>query len=556
MDCANFFYGKPVIAEIKLLLMNADFSAAKRETLDQPASPNNLTAGRPARSTTFWWLILVGLAAATLCVPFVHFIHCVCSDEGIFLFGAERMLGGSKLYLDFFEFLPPGSFAITTAWFAIAGISMWSARSLTILTIAGIACFTYLACLQASKHRTYSVLLAVGSVVVSQGTWTQVSHHWFTTLLSMATASATLASVEHSRRWLRGSLFAGIAAGAAVMVTPTQGMLVMLAGATAFVNLRRYRADLVAYVLGSALIPTCLLAYVIKLGALRAAFEDLIVFPATRYLRVSGMPFAYGTDWQNVPLKYLFPVAATLALVIYVRGWRTCLQDRLLRTSAAFGLAGWIGFLPRPDVPHIAFAAPLVLPLFACCATRIMEPWPPKYRYATVAVVIGLCIPSILAFTFLAKGVFRAETWATPRGNVTFLSGQRDPRELAAWITATPIEETYFFYPYMPILPFLTGRHQVSRYDFFVPDFTLPGQYQEACVSAMQGASWVVIDRRWTDLDTLREVFLKLGYKPLETDRFEQALERGFEFVVRIGQFEIRRRVKSIPESICANIAE
>ena len=146
------------------------------------------------------------------------------------------MLQGDKLYLDFFEFLPPGGFIITEAWFAMAGISMFAARALAILTIGGIACFTYLACRQASNHAPLSAFIAVGWVVISQGQWTQISHHWFTTLFSMMAAWATLVSVERAQPWLRGPLVAGVAAGASVMVTPTRGTFAMLAAATAFLN--------------------------------------------------------------------------------------------------------------------------------------------------------------------------------------------------------------------------------------------------------------------------------------------------------------------------------
>src|SRR5204862_6482456 len=115
----------------------------------------------------------------------------------VVLNGHERMLQGNRLYLDFFEFLLPGAFVLTEIWFSIVGISVGSARSLAILTIVGIACFTYLACWQGSKNAPLSALLTIGWVVISQGIWTQVSHHWFTTLFAMVTAWAALANNEH-----------------------------------------------------------------------------------------------------------------------------------------------------------------------------------------------------------------------------------------------------------------------------------------------------------------------------------------------------------------------
>jgi len=274
-------------------------------------------------------LLFVGLTVFTLCLPFVHSI--ALGDEGVLLHGAERLLKGQRLYIDFFEFLPPGGFVIMAAWFGFTGMSIWSARLLAILIITGIACFTYLACRQVSKHSLLCALVAIGWAVTSQGFWTQISHHWFTTLLSMT----------------------GIAAGAAAMVTPTRGALAMLAATTGFVGSRRQRTKLIAYVLGSTLVPICLLAYVIGQGALAAAFDDVILFTATQYSSIQSVPFAYtpfGGNDQNRPLKYLFPLVALLTLVTCIRDWWRSFHDPLFRTCVAFGLAGFIGCFPRPDM--------------------------------------------------------------------------------------------------------------------------------------------------------------------------------------------------------------
>jgi hypothetical protein len=476
-------------------------------------------------------------------------------DEGILLHGAERLLRGQRLYVDFFEFLPPGGFVIMAAWFAITGISIWSARLLAILTITGIACFTYLACRQASKHAPSSALVAIGWAVMSQGLWTQISHHWFTTLFSMIAAWAALTSVEKPQQRQWEPLIAGVAAGAATMVTPTRGALAMLAAATSFVDSRRQQSKLIAYVLGSVLIPICLLAYVIWNRALAAAFEDVILFTATRYAPIQSVPFAYFTGDQNRPLKYLFPLAALLTLITCARDWRTIVHDRLFRSCVAFGLAGFLGCFPRPDMAHIAFVAPLVCPLLTYCANRVIASWLPKYRYALAAFVIVLGIPSIVAFSFVAYTALNGQLVETPRGRVMLLND--GTRELVTRIGAAPSSDPYFFYPRMAMLPFLTAREHVSKYDLFTPGYTTPSQYLEACISAVRRASWLVIDRNWISADFLRISFPAMRDAELrEAKKFELALQSGFEFVARDGPFELRQRVKAVNETVCAGTAE
>jgi hypothetical protein len=492
----------------------------------------------------------VGLVTAALCLPFIRTVYWI-GDEGIWLHGAERLLRGDRLYVDFFEMLPPGSFVLTAVWFSIAGISFWSARLLAILTIVGIACFTYLTCRQVSKNALLSALLATGWVVMSQGMNTQVGHHWFTTLFSMVAAWATLASVEYPQRWLRWPLIAGAAAGMAAMITPTRGAFAMLAAVTAFLDLRRYRAELVVYVLGCALVPTGLLVYVATQHALVAAFDDIIRFTAERYVSTQGLPFGSFADPQNFLLKYIFPLAALLLLIVCVSDWRACRRDRLLRLCAAFGLAGFAACFPRADMDHIAVAAPLACPLLVCCFTRLTERWRPTYRYVVVAVAVGLGAPSARVFSWTAQKALHAEIVPTPRGGVAFM---RTPgaREMLARIAATPSGDGYFFYPYMPILPFLAAREHVAKNDILLPEFNLPSQYHDACISVMRHVSWVVIDRKWTDPAVVNGAFPAMrDAKPQETKGLEQALESGFEFVAKEGELELRRRRVGISDALC-----
>jgi hypothetical protein len=197
----------------------------------------------------------------------------------------------SESYIDFFEFLPPGGFAITAAWFTIAGLSMLSARILAILVIAGITCLIYLTCRHTAEHAQSSAFIALAWVILVPGDWIQVNHHYFTTLLSMLAAWAAIASVKRRRPSLAGPLVAGVAAGAATTVTPTRGILATLAAAAPFAHLRRSWTDLVVYLLGTALVPALMLSYLTLNGTLSAAFDDCILFTASQYISIQPMSF-------------------------------------------------------------------------------------------------------------------------------------------------------------------------------------------------------------------------------------------------------------------------
>ena len=535
--------------------MNTERTLPTEET-PSPSSPFGETVSRTVPGVA-WWLPFVGLVVALLCTPFFRVIFWT-GDEGVLLDGAQRILQGERLYADFFEALPPGGLLFTAAWLGTVGLSFWSARLLALLTLVGIACFTHLACLRASKNAPLSAFLAIGciGIPVSQTSLSMmtINHHWFTTLFSMVAVWAGLTSVErpaHSRRW---PLISGIAGGMAAMVVPTCGSLAALAGASAFSNLHNHRTEMGAYVAGVLVIPLGLLAYVIGNHLFTAAFDDVILFPFYRYSSIQGVPFATWANGVTRPLKYLYPLTGLLAAIVYVRGWQSR-PDRPLRLCVAFAVAGLIASYPRPDIFHIIFTAPLACPLLACCADRIGRRVRPRYRAIAVGAVLLLCVPAARSYWVDQMKALHAGRVPTPRGDTVFL-GQRGTPEILARIAQTPSADRYFFYPYMPMMPFLTARAQVSQVDLFTPEFTMPSQYLDACVSVMRQATWVVIDRRWTDPRWLKRIFPSMrNPRPEETVRFEYALDSAFDLVGTDDTFELRHRRSDASEALCTGIA-
>jgi len=95
----------------------------------------------------------------------------------------------------------------------------------------------------------------------------------------------------------------------------------------------------------------------------------------------------------------------------------------------------------------------------------------------------------------------------------------------------------------------------VSRYDLFTPHYTTAAQYQEACLDVMRQASWVVIDRKWTEDPFYWKGLGVQSPLPPEYGRFEKVLNEGFEPAERFGVIEIRKRRKQTSEAACAGIS-
>jgi hypothetical protein len=297
-----------------------------------------------------------------------------------------------------------------------------------------------------------------------------------------------------------------------------------------------------------------MLAYLLYHNALAAAFDDIFLFAVKRYGYVQSLPFGYLASSQNYPLKYLFPVAGLLAVITCARDWQAHFHDGLFRSCVAFGFAGLVGWFPRPSIFHIAFAAPLVLPLLTYSARELIGPWAPKYRNALIGIAAGTVVVPLVSLVLAVNTTWNLKFIETPRGRVKLWDN--GTRELVRHIASTPTSDAYFFYPSLPMLTFLSARVHVSKYDFFVPDYTLSFQYRDACISAIQHASWLVIDRYSMDPTILRLSYPALRQQPDETKRFEQALQLEFEFVARYKAFELLQRREAVDEAVCENITK
>ena len=119
-----------------------------------------------------------------------------------------------------------------------------------------------------------------------------------------------------------------------------------------------------------------------------------------------------------------------------------------------------------------------------------------------------------------------------------------------------------FFYPNMPLLPYLMAKKQVSKYDVFLPFYTTAAQYREACKDVLERASLIVMDTKWNNEEFLFKAFpATKTEKDKNKEEFEKALYNSFtlewESALQIGQysqFQILRRSAEAPEGSCSKV--
>jgi len=498
----------------------------------------------PERSSSTAYAAIVGAACAILCLPFLRSIHWL-GDEGVFLRAAILLNDGKTLYNDFFEFHPPIAFVVMQLWLKLTGPSLAGARMLVVLVVAGISFLTCLICLRVSKSRPLSAALPFIWALSSQGFWTQINHHWLATFFSLI-AFLNLLPDRNQRIY---PFFCGFAAGATALTTSGRGALIVFA-AFATILARGNKVDIWKFIGGGASISALVLIYIIANGSLVAAYQDVIVFAATKYSGIESVPFGRAISVQNFAVGLMFPAAAVLAIFVLLQSRLRVLRDHNFRAALVFGIAGFLGCFPRPDAWHLLCAAPLMLPLLSISWVKTPQSrW--QTQTATVAF-LGLTLASLLGYYRVVKATVKAVPIATAAGNVRIVGPFGEP-ELLKRIAAIGTGQGFLFYPYDPMLMFLTGHEHVARLDLFLPQRTTPAVYADACVQTVRRADWVVIDRSWTTA-TFHDVFPAMANpQPPEKMRFEHAIESSFALVGTYGDYELRKKAND-DESVCANI--
>jgi hypothetical protein len=505
-----------------------------------------------------WLAPLVALGAMICCYPFIHWVDNL-GDEGIWLDGADRLLRGERLYTDFFELHTPLGFWIVETWFRVFGPSMLAARWLALVTIALIAAFTYLSCLEVSDDLPISLGLTGAWVLWSQLAWPlQVNHHMFTTLFSVV---AGWAALRHLRRPSTIMvLIAGLSAGCAAMVTQTRGALVMLAALTAIPVKPPTVTAIVSYIVACAVVPVLVLVYLVINGQTADAFRDVILFPLLHYSNIQSVEFGNLHPYQllffySTLLRYFYPALGVLLAALLIQNFRGRLEDRVMWTTLALALAGLVGTFPRPDGVHISFTLPLAIP-FAGYGVRCLTLRLPRLlrTVSTCAIAALLIIPSARPYRWSVISSLEAPITNTPRGPVAFSSPSMS--ELIKSLTQHA-DQHAFFYPYMPVLPFLMDMPQLSKLDVFVPYYTADYQYREACLAVLDQAAIVVFDRQFADQGVLRKIFPKMPSAPDPNElRLESALHSAFEPIWQNKYFAIMARNSNESAHLCDPLLE
>lgn len=300
-------------------------------------------------------------------------------DEGVIVYGAERLLGGEMQYRDFWSVYSPGQFWVVAALFKLFGASLLVERAWDVVVRACIALLSYLI-----AARLASPALAVIAWLISLG-WLRVVGFYGYPLLP-ATLFALLAALLFIRFALDPGkkamlVLCGIATALAAGFRHDVGFYVFSCVAVSLIVLWVTTRSLdlgpsLARLLSGVLVAGLPIALYLLLNVpFQDLWSQLIVFPATVYPSVRSIPYPSALDYvftlvdvaagvgrSNAvsDLFYLLPfffpfMALAAAMFVLARTWRG-------GDAQGFERGRWIALLLLAALALTLFLASLVRP--------------------------------------------------------------------------------------------------------------------------------------------------------------------------------------------------
>ena len=298
-------------------------------------------------------------------------------DEGLILFGAQRVLNGDIIHRDFYANYGPGQFYVLALLFKIFSPSVLVERIWDSGVRSAVVLLVFWFISQVSS-RKLAWMTALASMV-----WLAALNFYASPMFPVI--ATTLASVVCLLPILNGSksawrlLAAGICAGAVGLFRYDMGLFVfsgeaLVLGASVLSRTRRFRPAiwvLLPFGSGLALVALPVAGTYLATHVLGDMLLDVVLFPARSYAAMRSLPFpglaALGSDPLEIGTYIPIAISAVAALAILSdmrrhsdrhSFWPTVL---VLVLTMAFMVKAYV----RISVSHMAMALIMALVLLA-----------------------------------------------------------------------------------------------------------------------------------------------------------------------------------------------
>ena len=411
-------------------------------------------------------------------------------DATIWLHDARRMLDGQVLYRDFVQITLPATDLLYFVAFKIFGPRMWIANAMLLVVGVTLAWLSYRIAV-ALHLRKCALLPPLLFLTLVYRDRLDASHHWFSTLATIA-AVAVIIETRSPRR----VAIAGALCGLAACFTQTAGVMALLAFAVflywehraAPTTLRSLLQQEVRLILSLALVILIVCSYFVW----RAGFARFIYCALVFNLRYYGS-FEGGStwrgymtglrgflEWQRLPgligfllVHVLIPLVYILVLVRYHRRPRQSSSepwDRLMLVCIV-GLASLLSVGLAPTWARLYYVSLPALILFVW----ILKSEGRAGQILSIALYIFTLI-LICAFP-IGKQLHSRAYLDLPTGHMAFLN--REAYEKYSWIASQTRPGDFFLGGLSPDFYFLLDLKDPGPVPFITPyEYTRPEDVQ------------------------------------------------------------------------------
>ena len=459
------------------------------------------------------WMLMAGLFFTVLVVVRAaigdHFSLSI--DEGIYLAGAERAAQGQAPYRDFFLLTGPGTFWLYDVVFRLFGPSLSKAR----LVVAGEIAFLTTAVFWLLRRLTGRALFSLAAAALFAGFLLATparlvaNHRWDSNTLAIAAIVLVAAGMPKRSRVL--FVLAGMCAAAAAWVTPPFLIVVATLGAWMLWH-EESRRHAAFYALGVALPSLAAVAVLVCQQAFGAMLQHLF-WVGANYSQANRVmygavllrdPEAFfggkeGVELVSPALRLLVAAVPSILPVAAYAGlgllwWRKAKHQgtktpsgtapQLLRFMMLASAALLAAAYPRLGAAQLLYLTPV---FWVLCAYVLHESLRERWK-TPCAVVLWLLACALL---------IGASTATLPRSIATRVGDVRCSSRHYALLSALQAKikpgDTLFVHPYLPILYFVTGGVNPTRYSFLQPGM-MTGQDEANAVAELKARPprWIV----------------------------------------------------------------
>ena len=292
---------------------------------------------------SLYWIILL------LIVIIFHQNNPLDADEGVILAGAWDIFNDRKIYVDFFEFIPPGSFYLVAATWKLFGTSYFTANLVSTILLFVSAVGIYKITAQLQRHYlTYAPPLIF---TLSSFHWPLINHNFYNISVIIWAIYFFLSGINDLERNPRSNKFlvSGLLTSLGIIFLHNRGFIFCAANIL-FILILLIKNDVLLIIRKGGIYLLASLAPLLILFLIwppTLLYSCLISFPLNHYIEVN-----------KIPLTMFFIFMGYLCLTSVIIGGS---KDKRIRYLVYIQLIFLLSTITRPDKFHISI---ILFPLY------------------------------------------------------------------------------------------------------------------------------------------------------------------------------------------------